>query len=76
VHVLNTITIHSSALGCDTVIGPQTRKAVSNTNGASDITVTANVSNIVSTSPNGTSGTYSGSSTVEREGGGFIRWDA
>ena len=81
VHILNTITIHSSALNCDTVVTPQTRTSVSYTNNAAltDITVAANVTNIASESsngcPTGTTGTYTGSNTVEREGGGFIRWD-
>jgi len=81
VHVLNTITIHSNFLACDVVVTPQTVKSAGYTNNAAltDITVAANVSGIVSESTNGcptsSTGTYTGSNTVEREGGGFIRWD-
>lgn len=79
--VLNTITITVSSLGCKNVVGPQTGlKSVSYANKSGKIEQSSEVKGITSsgsgTCAGGSAGTYTGSSLVERVGGGEISWDA
>ena len=84
VHILNTITIHSAGLNCDTVVTPQTRSSVTYTTKTINLVtgieshthVTAISSESSNGCPSGTAGTYTGSNLTEREGGGSISWDA
>jgi hypothetical protein len=81
VHVLSPISIKATGLGCETIVGKQTLKSVSYANSSpiKTITTTANVSGIVSTSPNGcptgTTGTYTGTNVSERVGSGTVSVD-
>jgi hypothetical protein len=81
VEVLSPITIKATSLGCETIVGKQILKSVSYANSSpiKTITTTANVTGIVSTSPNGcptgTSGTYTGVNDSERVGGGTVSVD-
>ena len=79
-HLLEPIRIVAGALGCETIINSgQTISAVTYTNKSAKVEAHFNLSGIVSTSPNGcptgTSGAFTGSSLIEREGGGSISWD-
>lgn len=82
VHLLNDVSIKATGLGCETIVTKgQTLNSVSYANSSpiSTITVTANITGIKSTSPNGcpsgTSGTYTGTNVTSRIGGGTVSVD-
>jgi hypothetical protein len=81
VHIENNVSIKATGLGCETIVtSGQWLKTVTYANESGKIKVSANVTGIKSTSPNGcpsgTSGTYVGTNISEKVGGGTVAWDA
>jgi hypothetical protein len=89
VHVLNTISITPTFFGasmCTVSVGPQTLSTVDYANvGTTKVTVNATVAGIKYTTTGGggscgsvgtfSNGTYTGSSIIERSGGGTVQYD-
>lgn len=80
IHLLNTVTINATSLGCTTTVGPQTLSKAIYTNEGGKLKITSDVTGGIKSEsangcPSGTNGSYTGSNLAERKGGGTISWD-
>ncbi|HKO37476.1 MAG TPA: hypothetical protein VJU14_03820 [Solirubrobacterales bacterium] len=77
----NSVTVTVTAAGCDVTFGPQTLKPISFTNNGGRLSMIPNVTGITYTTTgglcgsSGSNGTFTGTSEIERVGGGTFTYD-
>jgi len=81
VHLLNTVTIDNTGAACNVTLKPQTVNRIKYSNSGGKRVVTPEVTGITYTSTgglcgsSGTNGTFTGTSELERVGGGSLTFD-